>query len=72
MLPHMGVLLVTCPVTGKEYSTGVQIARESNIAGMLDVEAAARCPYCQAEHKWRPRDARYAEALPPSDWVENR
>ena len=68
----MGVLLVTCPVMGKEYSTGVQIARESNIAGMLDVESTARCPYCLTEHKWRPADARYADAIPPKDWIENQ
>ena len=43
----MGVLLVTCPVTGKEYSTGVQIARESNIAGMLDVESTPAAPIAQ-------------------------
>jgi hypothetical protein len=67
----MGVLLITCPVTGKEFSTGIQADR--NTAGVLpQVEMVSRCPYCRIDHPWKPRDARYVDAIPPSGWVENQ
>jgi hypothetical protein len=66
----VGVLLITCPVTGKEFSTGVQINKESVVA-LLNIEFSAHCPYCHAEQKWRPRNARYVDAIPPDKWIEN-
>ena len=67
----MGVLLITCPVTGKEFSTGIQADR--NTAGTLPaVEVSSRCPYCRIDHPWKPRDARYVEAIPSSGWVKNQ
>jgi hypothetical protein len=64
----MGVLLIACPVTGKEFSTGIQADRHT--AGALPaVEMSARCPYCRIDHPWKPRDAR-RRGIPPSDCRE--
>jgi hypothetical protein len=69
--PHGGVLLIVCPVTGKEFSTGVQVDAES-VPRLLDVESTAYCPYCKTDHTWRPRQARYVDAIPPEAWPENQ
>jgi hypothetical protein len=67
----LGVLLITCPVTSKEFSTGVQI--DSRDASMLpDVESEALCTFCEQVHRWRPRQARWVEAIGPDDWIENQ
>jgi hypothetical protein len=56
----VGVLLITCPVTGKEFSTGIETDEQS-----LDLipEAVARsfCPHCGDEHPWSKLDARLSE-----------
>jgi hypothetical protein len=67
----MGVLLITCPATGKEFSTGIQVDQLTALS-LPNVPAAARCPHCQTDHFWKPQDARYAEAIPPPDWIENQ
>ena len=67
----MGVLLIKCPATGKEFSTGIQ-ADQRTALSLPNVPAQARCPYCRADHTWKPRDARYAESIPPSAWIENQ
>jgi hypothetical protein len=67
----MGVLLITCPATGKELSTGLQID-EKDAVTLPDYETATLCPYCGQLHRWRPKDTRWVEALPPSEWIENQ
>jgi thiol-disulfide isomerase/thioredoxin len=59
-VPQMGVLLITCPATGKRFSR------------LPDYEAATWCPHCKKLHRWRPAEARWVEALPPGDWIENQ
>jgi hypothetical protein len=66
-----GVVLVICPKTGLEFSTGL-LTDKPLLNGPFDLETTAYCPYCKEEHKWRPSEARYIESLPPKDWVENR
>jgi hypothetical protein len=66
----MGVLVIKCPNTGREFSTGIQT--DANSPGLLANEASeVKCPYCRTTHSWRPRDARYVDAIPPGDWIEN-
>lgn len=66
----MGVLLIKCPNTGRELSTGIQL--DANSLGLLpNVVSEVKCPHCRTTHSWRPRDARFVDAIPPSDWVEN-
>lgn len=66
----MGVLLITCPATGKRFSTGLNIDQDE-VARLPDYEAAT-CPHCKKLHRWRPAEARWVEALPPGDWIENQ
>ena len=60
----MGVLLITCPVTGREYSSHVRTESKDSPAALADVELTAPCPYCNVEHLWRPCDARYVDTSP--------
>jgi hypothetical protein len=66
----MGVLLVCCPATGKEFSTGIQLD-DVTFRMLTATLSTAYCPYCSADHRWTPRDARLAEAIPPQQWVES-
>jgi len=66
----MGVLLVKCPLTEKEFSTGINADRDSLI-GLRAIVTRSFCPHCGAEHAWRLEDTRYVEAIPPDLGVEN-
>jgi uncharacterized protein (DUF427 family) len=66
----MGVLLVSCPETGREFSTGIQLD-EVTFRMLTATLSTAYCPYCGTEHRWTPREARLAEAIPPREWVES-
>jgi hypothetical protein len=66
----MGVLLVSCPETGREFSTGIQLD-EVTFRMLTATLSTAYCPYCRAEHRWIPREARLVEAIPPREWVES-
>jgi hypothetical protein len=63
----MGILLVKCPVTGKDFSTGVQVEAASAIDTLPDIPLWARCPYCHREHPWTPTNAYFSKAIPPAD-----
>ena len=67
----MGVLVIKCPVSGRELSTGIQ-TNANTFARMKNVTAQTRCPYCLTEHSWRPLDAKLVDAIPPADWIENQ
>lgn len=62
----VGTLVIKCPDTGREFSTGVQTDWAS-LARMDNHIYKALCPYCKADHFWRPNDAKLVDALPPSD-----
>ncbi|MES1155354.1 MAG: hypothetical protein ABUL48_02880, partial [Pseudorhodoplanes sp.] len=68
----MGVLLLTCPTTGRDYSTGIQIDAASFHAIDPSVMTISVCPHCQKGHEWRRADARLVDEIPPGMWVENR
>lgn len=53
----MGVLLVKCPMTEKEFSTGINADRDSLI-GLRAIVTRSFCPHCGAEHAWRLEDTR--------------
>jgi hypothetical protein len=63
-------LVIKCQATGREFSTGVQ-TNWDGFARMDNQTYKARCPYCKADHFWRPNDARVVEVL-PADWIENQ
>jgi hypothetical protein len=56
----MGMLLVKCHATGKEFSTGIYADRDS-LVGVRAIVATSICPHCGAEHTWRIEDATLEE-----------
>jgi hypothetical protein len=67
----MGVIVMRCPVTGRDFSTGILIDRDE-FRRLPEALTNSRCPYCRLEHSWWTREGRFAEALPPEDWIENK
>jgi hypothetical protein len=67
----MGVLIIKCPNTGRDISTGIETDKDTFAAMPNDV-VETRCPHCRTKHSWRPRDARLIDAIPPCDWIENQ
>jgi hypothetical protein len=65
----MGVLLILCPETGREFSTGIQLD-EVTFRMLTGTLSTAYCPYCRVEHRWTPREARFVESIPAAQWVE--
>lgn len=53
----MGVIVVTCPVTGREFDSGIETDRES-FARIGTQVGRVWCPYCDTEHEWSVQDAR--------------
>ena len=68
----MGVLLVKCPATGKEFSTGLQLEKASLSSMPRNHEFRTLCPYCKIAHTWHLRDTRWVDAIPPNLWIENQ
>jgi hypothetical protein len=54
----MGVLMVRCPNTTQEVSTGIEIEAES-FATLPDKLVASQCPLCGFEPVWLKCDARF-------------
>ena len=67
----MGILLVKCPATEKEFSMGINADRDS-LVGLRAVVATSICPHCGAEHAWRVQDARYVDVSPWDASLESR
>ena len=63
------MLVVTCPTTGKDFSTGI-LTDEASLALTPQKLTRSHCPHCDVEHAWWTQDAKLVEALPPSKWVE--
>jgi hypothetical protein len=45
----MGVLVLKCPTTGREFSTGIHV-EEDSLGRLPDTVAEAQCPHCGALH----------------------
>jgi hypothetical protein len=61
----MGVLIIKCPVTGKDISTGVETDAEG-FDRMPNLVSYAHCSDCMTDHAWRPLDAKLVEVWPPA------
>jgi hypothetical protein len=59
----MGALMLRCPVTGLEFSTGI-FADEDTFKKLPDTVAKAACPRCGGLHSWWTREARLFENEP--------
>jgi len=55
----MGMLMIGCPATGKEISTGIEMLR---IDQLPVVTATLECPACGNVHRWTKFDAWLAES----------
>ena len=57
----MPLLMIRCPNTGLEVSTGLNVAADS-FASLLDKLVTSNCPLCGSDHTWLKCDARFVEA----------
>jgi hypothetical protein len=57
---NVGVLMVKCPVTGKEFSTGIE-TDEQSVDLIPATVAHALCPHCGTNHSWTMLEARLHE-----------
>ncbi len=70
----MGVLMLKCQTTGRDFSTGIY-ADEETFNRLPNIVAAAACPHCGRLHNWWTREARVSEAddfadlIPPASEV---
>jgi hypothetical protein len=67
----MASIVIECPKTNREFSTGI-IIDQASFEVLRNVPARARCPHCGQEHEWRKRDVRLVEAIPAAEWIENQ
>jgi len=57
----MGTLVVICPVTCKQISTGIDTEAEV-LQRLPRIPAAIRCPACGEKHFWTCDDAMLSDA----------
>jgi hypothetical protein len=56
----VGVLLIKCPITGREFSTGIE-TDEQSLELIPETVAQSPCPHCGSDHSWSKFDARLSE-----------
>jgi hypothetical protein len=61
---QLSVLMVRCPKTGRELSTGIEMDA-STFEQLPDIRLHVECPVCRLEHAWSTRDAWLGNS-PPS------
>jgi hypothetical protein len=59
----MGTVMIRCPRTGHEISTGMQADADSFNATPVFF-ARSYCPMCRTEHEWFAREAWVCETVP--------
>ena len=64
----MALLMLRCPMTDRNFSTGINTDSE-RLRLIPDTRIAAHCPYCGQEHPWGPRDAFLAESIPLGEQI---
>jgi hypothetical protein len=52
----MGVVMITCPNTGRAVSTGIETDAPS-FASLPDVPTQSKCPVCASVHVWWKHEA---------------
>ncbi len=53
----MGMIVIRCPNTGREISTGLEADRRA-FQGMPVFFSRTYCPICRTNHEWFAKDAR--------------
>lgn len=67
----IGKVMVKCPTTGRELSTGVAMDSAA-FARLPNATCRMRCPFCGQDHVWATRDAWLGNAppsLPELPWL---
>ena len=59
----VSVIMVKCPNTGRELSTGIETDR-AGFDRLPRLLTYSRCPLCRLEHAWWKREAWLAESDP--------
>ena len=52
----MGIVMITCPKTGRDISTGIEVDRDSFNATPV-FYSRTFCRFCEVEHDWFAGDA---------------
>jgi hypothetical protein len=55
-------VLIKCPRTGKDISTGIRLTAADDLSKLSDVRRFTRCPSCKVVHGWTPNDASLGSA----------
>jgi endogenous inhibitor of DNA gyrase (YacG/DUF329 family) len=61
----MGLLMLKCPTTGREVSSGIHV-EEDGLEMLADTVTQAACPHCGASHGWSTHAASLANRIEPS------
>jgi hypothetical protein len=56
----MCIVVITCPRTGEDISTGIEIEQES-FERLPDVLVRSTCPRCGMRHAWWTREAKLTD-----------
>jgi hypothetical protein len=60
--------MLRCPMTDRNFSTGIDTDRKS-LKRIPYARIAVHCPYCGREHTWGPRDASLTQSVLLSEQV---
>jgi hypothetical protein len=63
-MSHATVVMVRCPTTGRELSTGVEM-EAATFEQLPDIRSTIECPLCGLDHVWSTREA-WLDNPPPS------
>ena len=55
-------VLITCPNTGRQISTGIWLTGPSDLTNISNVRRLTQCPHCKVVHGWTPAEAVVEEA----------
>ena len=59
----MGTVMIRCPKTGREISTGME-ADATSFSATPVFFARSYCPICRTEHEWFAKEAWVCDAAP--------
>ncbi len=58
--------MIRCPVTGREFSTGIETDQRS-LDLIPETVTQSLCPHCGTHHAWSKLDARLCESGAPAN-----
>ena len=70
-MSHANVVMVRCPTTGRELSTGVEMDA-ATFEQLPDIHSLIKCPVCGLDHTWSMREAwlgNPAPSVPALPWL---